>query len=110
MTITVTESRLQVKGKGVSQFTLTLPSMTENERNELVKSLCENLTRPAATALVLSFFGTATTAEVAEHLGMDRSNAFRYLSTLAEKGEVRVVDNGRKTGSRGRPTHVWELA
>lgn len=104
MTITVTHNQIQVGGRSVA----TLNS--ETNLNELVKSLCENLTRPSATTLVLSFLGTATTAQVAELLGMDRSNTFRYLSSLAEEGVVKIVTDGHKTGTRGRPTHIWELS
>lgn len=104
MSITLTQNQLRVHGRSVATV------HSESDLNELVKSLCENLTRPSATTLVLSFLGTATTAQVAELLGMDRSNTFRYLSTLAEEGKVKVVSDGHKSGTRGRPTHVWELA
>ena len=103
VTITVTQNELRVKGRSVATF------HSEAHMKELVQSLSEKLTRPSATTLILSFLGTASTAQVAELLGMDRSNAFRYLSSLAEKGEVKIVTEGHKSGTRGRPTHLWEL-
>jgi predicted ArsR family transcriptional regulator len=103
MSITVSDKELRIHGKPVATV------HSQEHLDELVKSLCENLTRPSATTLVLSFLGTATTAQVADLLGMDRSNTFRYLSSLADEGRVKVVTDSQKSGTRGRPTHVWQL-
>lgn len=104
MSITLSDSQLKVNGQSVATI------HSETELHALVKSMSEAMTRPSAIILVLSFLGTATTAEVAEILNMDRSNAFRYLSMLAEEGKVAIVDDDFRPGTRGRPTHIWKLA
>jgi predicted ArsR family transcriptional regulator len=103
MTITLTNTQLKVNGETVA----TVHSDTAVK--SLVSSLSEHLTRPAATTFILSVLGEASTAQIADILGMDRSNTFRYLSTLASEGKVQIVEDSHKTGGRGRPTHIWKL-
>jgi hypothetical protein len=104
MDITFKNNALLVGGKRVATF--------ESERAfESVKdALIANLTRDAATLLALSVLVEATTAEVADFLGQDKSNTFRRLYALAEAGKAVIVDEAHHNGERGRPSFLWAIA
>jgi len=104
VSITYSNNALRVDGKKVATF--------ESERAfEIMRdALFENLSRDAATLFALSLLGEATTAEVADLLGHDRSNTYRRLCTLVEQGKAVIVDEAYHDGLRGRPTHVWRVA
>ncbi len=103
MGITYINETLRVNGKKVA-------TLSDTEFTPLRDALFTHLTRPAAVLLALSVLGEATTGEVADTLGMDRSNVYRLLCALAEEGSVSVVAEAHNDGKRGRPTHIWKVS
>jgi len=51
----------------------------------------------------------ATTGQVAQALGWDKSNTGRRLEALAEDGIVECVDEAHHDGKPGRPARLWRL-
>ena len=66
---------------------------------------------PATAELVLAALRDAgeplSATDVAERTGISRTTAQRYLSTLADAGEVRL---NLRYGTAGRPEHTYALA
>lgn len=77
---------------------------------EVVAMLMTASPKCQAIRLYLTAVTEATTGEVANALGMDRSNTGRRLEALAEDGIVECVDEAHHDGKPGRPTRVWRLA
>jgi len=65
---------------------------------------------PATAELVLRALAAAdrplSAGELAEHMGVSRATAQRYLTSLAEAGTVRLR---LRYGTTGRPEHSYEL-
>lgn len=79
-----------------------------------VEKILELLMSPSpkseAVVIVLAELGgVARTAEIADYLGLDRSNTGRVLEDLAEDGRIVLLDDC-DASRRGRPSRVWALA
>jgi len=76
---------------------------------EVIALLCSNSPKAEAVLLYLTAVKQATTGEVAEALGWDKSNTGRRLEALAEDGFVELVDEAHHEGKRGRPARLWQV-
>lgn len=72
------------------------PAGSGARQSSVTQGLVRNLVRAADSAM--------TAAEVATSLGIGRATAQRYLSALADSGELTI---GLRYGSTGRPEHEY---
>lgn len=76
---------------------------------EVIALLCSPSPKAEAVFLYLSIVKQATTGDIAEALGWDKSNTGRRLEALAEDGFVELVDEAHHEGKRGRPARLWQI-
>lgn len=79
-------------------------------QEEVVALLNATSPKCEAALLVLTELVEASTSQIANALGWDRSNTGRRLEALAEDGRIIVVDEAFHDGERGRPTRIWAVA
>ena len=74
---------------------------------EVLTLLTSSSPKTEAVRLFLQTVPEATSSEVADYFGWDRSNTLRRLEALEADGVVQVSHLLQQ--ERGRPTRVWRL-
>ena len=103
MAITITDKEVLVNGEAVATIHDT------EAFTKLRDALLADLRKTEAVFLTVSLFGEAITSEIANFLGLDRSNTGKVLEDLEQAGRLELVDDAEHNGGRGRPSRLWAV-